>query len=79
MASTVTLSNLPIGRPARVVSIEDNYLSVKLLEMGLLPGERVVLEHIAPFGDPIAITVGEYQMCLRLADANKVHVTPESI
>jgi ferrous iron transport protein A len=42
--------------------------------MGLLPGETVALENIAPFGDPIAIRVGEYKMCLRLEDADCVVV-----
>jgi ferrous iron transport protein A len=42
--------------------------------MGLLPGEEVALENIAPFGDPIAIRVGEYKMCLRLQDAENIEI-----
>ena len=49
-------------------------LSLKLFEMGLLPGEEVELENIAPFGDPIAIRVGEYKMCLRLSDADCIDI-----
>jgi len=40
----------------------------------LLPGEEVELENIAPFGDPIAIRVGEYKMCLRLSDADCIDI-----
>jgi ferrous iron transport protein A len=68
------LSQLVFGQEAVVEYINDNELSLKLLEMGLLPGETVSLENIAPFGDPIAITVGEYKMCLRLEDADCVIV-----
>lgn len=68
------LSELTFGQAATVVAINDNELSLKLLEMGLLPGESVALENIAPFGDPIAIRVGEYKMCLRLADAACVDI-----
>ncbi|MCU0441957.1 MAG: ferrous iron transport protein A [Bacteroidia bacterium] len=68
------LSKLPFGKEAIVESIADTELSLKLLEMGLLPGETVALENIAPFGDPIAVRVGEYKMCLRLQDADCVMV-----
>lgn len=68
------LSELKFGQEALVQNINDNELSIKLLEMGLLPGETVALENIAPFGDPIAIRVGEYKMCLRLHDAASVEV-----
>jgi ferrous iron transport protein A len=68
------LSELQFGQEALVESIADNELSLKLLEMGLLPGETVLLENVAPFGDPIAIRVGEYKMCLRLQDAYHVSI-----
>lgn len=71
---TMKLSQLTFGQEALVEHINDNELSLKLLEMGLLPGETVALENIAPFGDPIAIRVGEYKMCLRLEDADCVVV-----
>jgi ferrous iron transport protein A len=73
----IKLSELPQGTAAKVVAINDEHLSLKLLEMGLLPGESVSLEHVAPFGDPIAVRVGEYHMCLRLDDASNVTVEPE--
>jgi ferrous iron transport protein A len=42
--------------------------------MGVLPGELVSLEHIAPFGDPIAISIGESKLCLRLEDAAHIEI-----
>jgi ferrous iron transport protein A len=68
------LSELKFGEEALVQKINDNELSLKLLEMGLLPGETVALENIAPFGDPIAIRVGDYKMCLRISDAANVEI-----
>jgi ferrous iron transport protein A len=53
------LSELTYGQEATVSRITDDYLALKLFEMGLLPGEHVELENVAPFGDPIAIRVGE--------------------
>ncbi len=71
------LSELTYGQKATVSRITDDYLALKLFEMGLLPGEHVELENVAPFGDPIAIRVGEYKMCLRLQDANKIEIITE--
>ena len=68
------LSQLKYGQTAIVEKVFDNELSLKLLEMGLLPGEMVSLENIAPFGDPIAIKVGEYKMCIRLQDASNIEI-----
>lgn len=70
----IKLSTLTFNQLATVKAVHGEELSLKLFEMGLLPGEEVELEHIAPFGDPIAIRVGEYKMCLRLADASCVDV-----
>ncbi|MFA6261143.1 MAG: FeoA family protein [Bacteroidia bacterium] len=68
------LSELQFGQVAEVCQIQSEDLLLKLFEMGLLPGEEVELENIAPFGDPIAIRVGEYKMCLRINDAALVDI-----
>lgn len=70
----MNLSQLKYGQEAIVEKVFDNELSLKLLEMGMLPGETVSLENIAPFGDPIAIKVGEYKMCIRLQDASNIEI-----
>lgn len=68
------LSELQFDQIAIVNKITDEGLSLKLFEMGLLPGEEVELENVAPFGDPIAVRVGEYKMCLRIEDAEHIEV-----
>ena len=68
------LSELQFDQIAIVSKITDEGLSLKLFEMGLLPGEEVELENVAPFGDPIAVRVGEYKMCLRIEDAAHIEV-----
>jgi ferrous iron transport protein A len=68
------LSQITYGQVALVEKVNDNELSLKLMEMGLLPGETVSLENIAPFGDPIAIRVGEYKMCIRIEDAEFIDI-----
>jgi ferrous iron transport protein A len=68
------LSNLQIGKKAIIEAVENNDLYLKLMEMGLLPGEEVVVEQIAPLGDPISITIAGYYLSLRKDEAEGVFV-----
>lgn len=68
------LASLNLGEKAIIESFTDPELSVKLLEMGCTPGEEVVLEKVAPFGDPIAVRVAGYTLSLRLAEAATVKI-----
>ena len=70
----VTLDNLKLGQSATVREFTDDFLSLKLTEMGCFPGEVVKLTNIAPFWDPIAIEVSGYQLSLRKQEAHTVIV-----
>ena len=64
------LADLKIGEKGEIVGFTDDSLSLKLLEMGCLPGTEIVLTHLAPFGDPIAIRVsGSYTLSMRREEA----------
>lgn len=67
-----TMADLRLGESGIIDSFTDKEISAKLLEMGCLPGETIQLKNIAPFGDPIAISVGGYVLGLRLAEASSV-------
>ena len=66
------LSELEPGTIARIHSFEKNDLFLKLMEMGCVPGERVRVEQVAPFGDPISISVAGYNLSLRLDEAENI-------
>lgn len=68
------LSNLKKGEKGIINKIADGFLSLKLMEMGCIPGENVRVDAISPFGDPIAIKVSDYTLSLRLADAKNILV-----
>ncbi|MFT4679842.1 MAG: ferrous iron transport protein A [Flavobacteriales bacterium] len=71
----VPLSTLHKGQTATIVEVLNQEESMKLMEMGCLPGERITLENIAPLGDPLAITVAGYKLSLRKSDAEKLLVS----
>lgn len=53
------LSQLRVGKRAIIKSIsnKDMFISLKLMEMGCLPGEEVCVKIISPLGDPIAVEI----------------------
>jgi len=69
-----TLDKLLKGEKAVIESFTDVEVSLKLLEMGCLPGEEIQVLHIAPLGDPIAISVGGYTLGIRKDEASSVIV-----
>ena len=68
------LSELRPGQSAVIKNFNSNEIFLKLMEMGCLPGEKVVLEQIAPLGDPVSITVSGYTLSLRLNEAEEIIV-----
>jgi len=63
------LSELKRGQRAIIESFNDYEASLKLLEMGCIPGEEIEVVRIAPLGDPMAIMVAGYQLSLRREEA----------
>ncbi len=63
------LSQLLPGQAGVIKEFTDLEMSVKLMEMGCLPGEPILVERYAPLGDPMAIKVLGYQLSLRMQEA----------
>lgn len=68
------LSELKPGDTARVAGIQSSDLKPKLLEMGLVENQEIKVLFKAPFGDPIAIEVGDYVLSMRKDEAILVEV-----
>ena len=68
----MTLSELEPGEIGIVKEFTDLEMSVKLMEMGCLPGESITVSRIAPMGDPMAIKVSGYQLSLRRFEASTI-------
>jgi ferrous iron transport protein A len=66
------LSQLEPGQTGVIKEFTDLEMSVKLMEMGCLPGELIIVERFAPLGDPIAVTVSGYQLSLRKQEASTI-------
>ena len=68
------LSDLKPGQEAIISEFDSNDILLKLMEMGCIPGEEVIVEQIAPLGDPISIRIAGYSLSLRKNEANQIIV-----
>jgi ferrous iron transport protein A len=66
------LSEMKSGERGTIIRFDSPDIELKLMEMGCLPGEQVVVEQIAPLGDPISIRVAGYSLSLRKNEANQI-------
>ena len=57
-----------------VEEIKDSDVSIKLLEMGIMPGKTLTLLYIAPLGDPLAFQLGDSMIALRKQEAKLIIV-----
>lgn len=71
---TKTVRDLKIGEAGTICCLNDPGISLKLLEMGCIPGTKVKLNSKAPFGDPVTIIVNDYTLSLRLDEAASIQL-----
>ncbi len=70
-----TLADLKPGESGvvDVVGGEDA-LHRHLLDMGITPGVKILLQKTAPMGDPVELHLRGYALTLRLEDAKKISI-----
>jgi len=68
------LSEIGIGKTVIIKRFENDDIFLKLMEMGCVPGEKIVVDQVAPLGDPISIQVAGYTLSLRLDEAENIWV-----
>ncbi len=69
-----TIANLKKGDVALIKNFDVEAIPLKLLEMGCLPGNRVELLQIAPFGDPLYLNINGSHLAIRIETAREIEV-----
>ena len=70
---TFALSNLPLGRKGRIMSLEAHGKDRRrMLDLGFVQGTTVEALHLSPSGDPIAYFIRGAVIALRDEDARKI-------
>jgi|AntRauMFilla1563_2_1112583.scaffolds.fasta_scaffold16679_2 ferrous iron transport protein A len=73
----ILLSDLTIGETAIILDINIDAIPLKLVEMGCLPGNKVKLIQIAPFGDPFYFNINDSHVAIRKETAEEITVVLE--
>ena len=68
------LDQLIIGQKAIIESIETDFLPLKLIEMGCLPGNKISLLYLAPLSDPLYLKIDEAHLAIRKEFARYIMV-----
>ncbi len=69
-----TINSLKKGEKAIIKSFDVDIIPLKLLEMGCLPGNKVELIQIAPFGDPLFLNINDSLLAIRIETAKEIEV-----
>ena len=70
-----TLRDVKVGASAKVVKLHgEGAVKRRIMDMGITKGTEVKVHKVAPLGDPIEVTVRNYELSIRKADAEMIEV-----
>ena len=70
-----TLRDAKIGETVKVVKLHgEGAVKRRIMDMGITKGVEVYVRKVAPLGDPVEVTVRNYELSLRKVDAEMVEV-----
>ena len=70
-----TLKDIKIGRNAVVARLHcEGAVRRRLMDMGLVKGTSITVQKVAPIGDPIELTVRDYELSIRKSEAETIEV-----
>ena len=70
-----TLRDVGIGKTATVVKLHgEGAVKRRIMDMGITKHTSIYVRKVAPLGDPIEITVRNYELSIRKADAEMIEV-----
>lgn len=64
-----------VGQTVKVVRLHgEGAVKRRIMDMGVTKGVEVYVRKVAPLGDPIEVTVRNYELSLRKADAEMIEI-----
>ena len=70
-----TLREAKVGETVKVVKLHgEGAVKRRIMDMGVTKRVEVYVRKVAPLGDPVEVTVRNYELSLRKADAEMIEV-----
>ena len=71
----MTLKDVKIGDTCKVKRIHgEGALKRRIMDMGITKGVEIYVRKVAPLGDPVEITVRDYELSIRKGDVELIEV-----
>ena len=71
----MTLREVRIGQTVKVKKLpSEGAVKRRIMDMGITKGVEIYVRKVAPLGDPIEVTVRDYELSIRKADAAMIEV-----
>lgn len=70
------LSDLKVGQSAIVLKLNETNKQIRrhLLDMGVTRATKITIKKVAPMGDPIDISLRDYELCICKKDLRTIDV-----
>ncbi|MBO7703731.1 MAG: ferrous iron transport protein A [Solobacterium sp.] len=70
-----TLREAKIGETVKVIKLHgEGAVKRRIMDMGITKGTEIYVRKVAPLGDPVEVTVRNYELSLRKFDAEMIEV-----
>ncbi|MBN8703706.1 MAG: ferrous iron transport protein A [Bacteroidetes bacterium] len=69
------ISDLKVGEEAVISYFLHDYIAQHIIPLGLIPNQKIIVEHIAPMGSPIALNINGDILAIRKDIASEVVVS----
>ena len=70
-----TLKEVRIGQSAIIKKLHgEGAVKRRIMDMGLTKGTEVYVRKVAPLGDPIEVTVRNYELSVRKSDCEMIEI-----
>lgn len=70
-----TLKDVQVGETVTVAKLHgEGPVKRRIMDMGLTKGTKVYVRKVAPLGDPMELTVRNYELSVRKTDAEMIEV-----
>lgn len=69
-----TIADLKKGQKAKIIDMSSDFIPLKLLEMGCLPGNDIQLVQNTPFSDPMYLNINDSYLAIRKETAVQIEI-----
>ena len=70
-----TLRDAKVGQTVKVAKLNgEGAVKRRIMDMGITKGVEIYVRKVAPLGDPMELTVRNYELSVRKADAEMIEV-----